>query len=131
MGHLRYPRITVGMLILAACGSQGSTNVLEPPSAELSSVAECQAGLTDLRGTAAALTSTSEKDRAGLVGKLDGAAKALSTGKNSDAVQKLTDFVNKVTTLQAQGKINPAEAAPLLSGAESAIACINGLSVPA
>jgi hypothetical protein len=67
----------------------------------------------------------------GLVGKIDGATKALAAGKNADAVQKLTDYFTKVTTLQAQGKIDPAEAASLIAGAQAATACINDLSVPA
>jgi hypothetical protein len=131
MPHLNYPLLTLSALLLAACGSQTSTNIVEPPTTELSVVAECQANLDGLRRSTAALTSTSDKDRAGLVGKLDGAIKALSAGKNADAVQKLTDYVNKVASLQAEGKISPAEAAPLLSGAEASITCISGISVPA
>jgi hypothetical protein len=131
MPHLNYALVTLSALLLAACGSQASINIVEPPTTELSVIAECQANLDELRRSTAALTSTSEKDRAGLVGKLDGAIKALSAGKNADAVQKLNDYVNKVVSLQAQGKISPAEAAPLLSGAEASITCINGISVPA
>ncbi len=130
MRYLNYSLVTFGALLSAACGSQGPVSLVEPPAAQFS-IAECQTNLGGLQQSTAALTSTSLKDRTGLVGKLDAAAKALGAGKNADAAQKLADYVNKVTTLQAQGKISPGEAAPLLTGAESAIACINSISVPA
>jgi hypothetical protein len=131
MRYLNYPLVTFGALFLAACGNQNSNDMLEPPAAEFSVIEECQAELTALQMQTAALTSTSVKDRTGLVGKVDNAAKALAAGKNADAVQKVTDFLDKVTTLQAQGKITAEEAAPLISGAGAAIACINALTVPA
>ena len=45
-------------------------------------------------------------------GKLDSASRAFSVSKNADAVQKLTDFLNKVTTLKNQGKLLSADADP-------------------
>jgi hypothetical protein len=91
-------------------------------------VGQCQSQITQLREITAAPTTTftSEKDRAGLLDKLDGAVKALSAGKSSDAVQKLTNFRDKVTTLQLQGKIGP-ESTQLISSADAAIVCINSL----
>jgi hypothetical protein len=69
-----------------------------------------------------------EKDLSGLLGKLDAASAALSTGKNADAVRKLTDFKAKVQQLAAAGHISSGDASSLAAQADQAIACINGTS---
>ena len=64
------------------------------------------------------------KDQTGLIAKLDSATTKVEQGKTSDAVQALTQFRDKVATLQSQGKIDAADAAVLITGADDAIACL-------
>ena len=51
-----------------------------------------------------------ETTKTGLVAKLNEASVKLAEGKNADAIQKLTNFRDTVTALNAQGKINPDDA---------------------
>ena len=88
-------------------------------------IVPCQTLISSLRASTVTASFTSEKDRTGLLGKLDSASRALSVGKNADAVQKLTDFLNKVTTLKTQGKLLSADADLLAAGAQDAITCLN------
>ena len=91
---------------------------------------DCQVLIAALRVQTQNATFTGQnaaKDQAGLIGKIDAASAALSAGKTADAIQKLTDFRTKVGTLNWQGKIDPGDAAALTSGAEGAIACIQGI----
>jgi hypothetical protein len=67
------------------------------------------------------------KNRTGLVAKLDYASAKLVEGKNADAIKKLTDFKTTVNSLPGGGKIAPADAQRLVSGADDAIACITAL----
>lgn len=69
----------------------------------------------------------SEKDRAGLVAKLDSASEKLSQGKTQDALANLVSVREKVGTLVAQGKLDPADAEVLLKEIDEAIACVEGL----
>ena len=97
-------------------------------------VDECQTKISELRTATLNATFTgqnAEKNRAGLVAKLDSASAKLKEGKNQDAIQKLTNFRDTVTALEAQGKIAPADANNLVEGAEAAIACIQGLETTA
>ena len=98
--------------------------------AQAQSVGECQAKINDLQAatqTATFIGQNAEKNRTGLVNKLTNASAKLEEGKNQDAIQKLTDFKTTVSTLNAQGKIAPADAQTLLTGADDVIACIRGL----
>ena len=92
---------------------------------------DCEAQLASLR-TAVAGTEISgrkaDKDRAGLTSKLTDASTELGKGKNADAVRKLGDFKVKVGQLAEAGRISAGDAASLTSQADSAIACIEGLS---
>jgi hypothetical protein len=91
---------------------------------------DCQAQIAALKVQTQNATFTSQnaaKDQAGLIGKLDAASAALSAGKTADAIRKLTDFRAEVDTLNRQGKSDPDDAAALISGAEGAIACIQGI----
>ena len=93
---------------------------------------ECQAQITALRQateTATFVGQNAEKTRTGLLGKLDAASADLTVGKNTDAIQKLTDFRTKVEQLNAQGKIAPANAATLITGADNAILCIQSIGI--
>ena len=92
----------------------------------------CQALIDALRADTEAVALTgrqAEKNRASLLGKLDGASTALGKGKLCGAIQKLTDFRNKVNQLIASGSINNDPTAgvtgqDLVDGANEAIACI-------
>src|SRR5215207_6112225 len=94
-------------------------------------VEECQAEIQALRDATVAVESFTnpEKDRAGLVGKLDSASDKLAQGKFEGAIQALTQFRDKVADLQAQGKIDLDDADALIAGADDAIACVQSLIV--
>ena len=95
--------------------------------AQAETVAECQAKIAALKlqtQSATFIGQNAEKNRTGLVTKLDNASAKLAEGKNADAIQKLTNFRDTVAALNTQGKINPDDANTLISGANDAIYCI-------
>ena len=95
--------------------------------AQAQTTADCQPQIAPIREATISATFTGQnaaKDEAGLVGKLDSATTKLDQGKVADAVQALTQFRDKVATLQAQGKIASGEAETLIAGANEAIACL-------
>jgi hypothetical protein len=98
--------------------------------AQAETVTDCQAKIDVLRGqthNATFFGQNAEKNRTGLLTKLDNASVKLAEGKNADAIQKLTNFRDTVAALNAQGKIDPDEANTLILGANDAIACITAL----
>ena len=110
--------------------------------ANADTVSECQARIATLKADTLAVTITgksADKDRAGLVEKLNNASFALDSAKFCDSIQKLNDFKVKVNQLIAAGKINqnPTDAAgntlvtgtQLLAEADAAINCINDLQI--
>jgi hypothetical protein len=105
------------------------------PQASASPVQDCQALIGTLRAATETVTITgknAEKDRAGLLGKLDAASADLNSGKLCGAIRKLTDFRNKVNQLIAAGKINTDPNAgvtgqDLVVGANESIACVESL----
>jgi soluble cytochrome b562 len=99
--------------------------VVVPARAQTAS--ECQPQITALRQATVSATFTGQnpaKDQAGLIGQLDSATTKVEQGKIADAVQALTQFRDKVVTLQAQGKIDSGDAAVLIAGADDAIVCL-------
>jgi hypothetical protein len=105
-------------------------------------VTECQQLIASLKAETQSVVITgkaAEKDRAGLVGKLDNASLSLDRGKFCDAIQKLNDFKVKINQLIAAGQINqnPTDAngatvptgTQLLADADAAINCINRLQI--
>src|SRR5687767_13835108 len=93
------------LLLTAACAeSRAPTDMAtQLETGAVTSAAECEARIDVLRGstlTAPITGKNAEKDRTGLVNKLDNASTALSLGKNADAVGKLTDFAVKVGQLK-------------------------------
>jgi soluble cytochrome b562 len=95
--------------------------------ARAQTASECQPQITALRQATVSATFTGQnpaKDQAGLIGKLDSATTKVEQGKIADAVQALTQFRDKVVTLQAQGKIDSGDAAVLIAGADDAIVCL-------
>ena len=93
--------------------------------------ADCETQIANLRTATAGVAisgKNADKDRAGLTGKLTDASTELAKGKNADAATKLGDFKVKVQQLASAGRISSADATSLLTQADSAIACVNGLS---
>ena|SRR5918995_3013850 len=86
---------------------------------------------TSYRTTATAQTFKNEKDRTGLLGKLDSASTKLTQGKTQRALVNLTSFRDKVSTLAAQGKLGRAKADALIAGANEAMACVTDLQTQA
>jgi hypothetical protein len=98
--------------------------------AQAEPVTDRQAKMDVLRGQTENATffgQNPEKNRTGLLTKLDNASAKLAEGKNADAIQKLTNFRDTVAALNTEGKINPDDADTLISGANDAIACIRAL----
>ena len=97
-----------------------------------STISECQDLIAALRAdteVVAIAGKNAEKNRTGLLGKLDDASVALNKGKLCDAISKLNDFRNKVNQLIASGSINADPNAgvtgqDLVDGADLAIACV-------
>lgn len=100
-----------------------------------STVSECQALIAALRTDTESVVivgKNAEKNRAGLVSKLDGASVSLDRVKLCDALRKLTDYRNKVNQLIVSGSINADPAVgvtgqDLVNGADEAIACVQSL----
>lgn len=99
---------------------------------QASASSECQPLIAQLRTATEGVVITgknAEKNREGLLGKLDNAARELERGKLCDGIRKLTDFRNRVNQLIASGSINSDPTAgttgqDLVEGADEAIACI-------
>ncbi len=72
---------------------------------------------------------SAEKDRSGLVQKVDNAFAAFSAGKYVGAIQKLDDFSSKVTSLRDTGKLDAEPANALLADAAAARSCVEALTV--
>jgi len=114
---------------LVAVAVAGAAVVL-PSAASAETVADCQGKIAALRAqtqTVVIAGSQAEKNRAGLIGKLDQASAKLSEGKRADAIVKLADFKVRVQQLADSGAISPGDAQALLAGADDAIACIESL----
>ena len=103
--------------------------------AQAETVDGCQAEIAQARGlltdTTNPISFTNEKDRQGLIAKLDSASSKLSQGKIQDALANLTSVRAKVGTLVAQGKLDGADADVLLPAINDAIACVEGLQAQA
>ena len=107
------------------------------PLAQATTITEVQAMITRLKTktTSVLITGKSaEKDRAGLVAKLDEASLKVDQAKFCDAIAKLNDFKARVNQLIAAGKINQDPAAgttgtELLNDADAIIAALNELQL--
>ena len=128
-GGRRLTRRGVARLAAAALVATSMGTARLTPGAAAESAAECQAKIANLRAITESAAFTNEKDRTGLLGKLDSASAKLAQGKFADAIQALTQFRDKVATLQTQGKINSDDANVLIAGANDAIACVQSLTV--
>jgi hypothetical protein len=106
--------------------------------AQAETVGKCQAEIAEVRALLIDTTNpnyvdsfTNEKDRAGLIGKLDSASTKLSQGKSQDALANLTSARDKVSVLVAQGKLDRADADVLLVKIDEAIVCLEELRAQA
>jgi hypothetical protein len=118
--------VLVALSVLAAAA---------PASAQTTEdVTTCQALIADVRtSTVNSTTFVTAKDQTGLLGKLDTATVKLEQGKPENALQVLIQYRDKVSTLVAQGKLDPADGQLLLDGdtdtggVNDAITCVQGL----
>lgn len=102
------------------------------PQTTANQSSECQALIAALRAETEVVAiggKNAEKNRTGLLGKLDGASRDLDRGKLCGAIGKLADFNQKISQLNASGSINADPSAgvtglDLIADANSAIACI-------
>jgi hypothetical protein len=121
-------RTGVGMgILLGLLMSVFLWATVSPAQAQTSDFQECQDNISSLEAQTASVTFLGEnpdKSEASLLNKLTQASLKLDADKPLDAIQKLTDFQNAVTSLLAGGKISDADAATLIAGADDVIACI-------
>ena len=107
------------------------------PLVHATTVTEVQAMLATLKTnteTVAITGKAADKDRAGLLGKVNEAVVKVDQAKFCDAIQKLNDFKVRVNALIAAGKINQDPAlgttgTQLVADADSTIAAINQLQL--
>lgn len=107
------------------------------PLVHATTVTEVQAMITALRTKTETVIITGksgDKDRAGLLGKLDEASLKVDQAKFCDAVVKVNDFKVKVNALIAAGRINQDPALgttgqELLNDADAIIKALNELQV--
>lgn len=110
---------------------------LTAPLAHATTVTEVQAMIASLKTKTETVIITgkaADKDRAGLLGKLDEASLKLDQAKFCDAAAKVNDFKNKVNALIASGKINQDPALgttgqELVADADAIIKALNELQV--
>ena len=107
------------------------------PLAQATTITEVQAMITNLTAKSTSVIITgkqADKDRAGLLEKLNEATLKVDQAKFCDAIAKLNDFKARVNALIVAGKINQDPALgttgqELLSDADAIIAALNELQV--
>jgi len=115
-------------LLLWVTASPAQAETVEKCQAE---IAQVNSLLSDRDNPDYVDSFTNEKDRTGLIGKLDSASTKLSRGKTDDALVNLTSFRDKVSDLAAQDKLDDADAEVLNREINDAIACVETLQAPA
>jgi hypothetical protein len=108
------------------------------PLAQATTVSEVQSMITQLKGKVQIIQISGKnaeaKDRAGLLGQLDGVSLTLDQGKFCDAVTKVRDFQKKVNDMISAGKLNQdpnlgPTGQELLTDGDAIIAALNELAV--
>jgi 4-hydroxy-3-methylbut-2-enyl diphosphate reductase IspH len=107
------------------------------PMAQATTVTEVQAMIASLKTkteTVAITGKQADKERAGLLGKLNEASLKVDQAKFCDAIQKLNNFKTSVNALITAGRINQdstlgTTGTELLADADSIIAALNELQV--
>jgi hypothetical protein len=122
LGFLVGLAISFLLVLMATAPAQAQT--VDECQAE---IAQARALLTDPINPDYVDSFTNEKDRTGLIGKLDSVSAKLAQGKTQDALANLVSVRDKVGTLVVQGKLDPADADVLLAEVNEAIACVEGL----
>jgi hypothetical protein len=102
--------------------------------AQAQTVTDCQVLIDQTAADLAGVTisgNNAEQTRANLAAKLTDASAKVTEGKYLDAVNKLLDFRTSVEKLATAPKprISQADAQLLITDADNAIACIQGLIV--
>ena len=118
--------LSVLLVLMATAPAQAQT---------VEDVVECQAEIAEVTALLKLgpndpnyINFTNEKDRTGLIAKLESASEKLERGKYDDALGNLTSVSEKVNTLVAQGKLDQADANDILRPEiNDAIACVQGL----
>lgn len=123
--------LALSALVSTGCGTDLPTGTSDAqPGALFEYAADLDACQDDLSYlytlTDGTYSFKNEKDKDGLLRKVNEASAKLTEGKPADAVQKLTDYRTKVYTLQTQRKpgIDYTDAQTLLGAVDTAISCI-------
>jgi hypothetical protein len=129
-------RASIGVSVLIGLTLSALLMLMATAPAQAQTLEEgCQAEITALRSETDNATTflgkNAAKNEEGLLLKLDNANAKLGEGKYEDAIQKLTDFKNTVSALNAGGKIDPDDASDLIVGADAAIDCVVRLQAQA
>jgi hypothetical protein len=122
-------KLLIFALVLTLLGAGVSVS-----TAHAQTVADCQALIDQTAADLAAVTingNNVEQTRANLAAKLTDASAKLTEGKYLDAIGKLLDFRTSVEKLAtaAKPKLSQADAQLLITDADHAITCIQGLRV--
>lgn len=97
-----------------------------------STFTECKGMILVLKGETEAVEIGGQnpgKTLDSLLSKLDGALVKLDQAKFYDAIQKLTDYRDKILLLATQGKMAQADADNLVAEANNSIACIANIGL--
>jgi hypothetical protein len=117
--------LTLSLLMWGLSASPAQAETLTDCQADID---QAKALLTDTTNPNYIDSFTNEKDREGLVGKLDSASTKLWEGKTEDALAILISLRDiKVPTLVSQGKLEQEDADVLLVEINEAIGSIEGL----
>jgi hypothetical protein len=123
-------KVSLGSVVVA--GALGAV-LIPAVGASATTSQDCQTQLATLRSdTVAAQTSfTNEKSFNDELAKLDDASAKLTEGKNTDAVQKLTDYQSTLTSLATatKAKVAASTSQSLSAEAQGVIDCINAIGI--
>ena len=95
------------------------------PAVHATTVGECKADIDTLKTSTTGALGT-KGDR--LNDKLDTAKDKLDAEKNTDATQKISNYIAKIIKLRDQGKLDTTVANNLIADAGAVITCINNIS---
>jgi len=113
--------LALALLALAGAASLAPVPTLSRPAA---AAPACATELGALHAVINAAAFANEKDRQGLLGKVESAEAKLAQGKPLDAAQSLTAVATKTETLVAQGKLPASDAANIQAATTAALACV-------
>ena len=126
---VRFVRMSVLALALLALASAASLAPIPTLSRPAAAAPACATELGALRAAINAAAFANEKDRQGLLGKVESAEAKLAQGKPLDAAQSLTAVAAKTETLVAQGKLPAGDAANIQAATAATLACVGSAAV--